>query len=248
MDPDEIAQEIVNGNAQGQEPEVPGDEDEREESRAAEGEAPDDGEEGAEGPDSDVAEPARRPSRADARIQSLVRAREEDKRNFQRELDEVRQRLNQPQQRQESPEEESARMALMSPDERTDYRLNKADRQHREQMQAFAFQTAETADQSSFRTEIRANPALQRYEAEVEEVLAAVRRRGLNLPRMEVLHNVLGRATMAALGKKNGKQAERGARNISRQTTTPVNGRGDVQTQRRRGATSARERLEGVEI
>ena len=115
-------------------------------------------------------------------------------------------------------------------------------------MQALAFQTAETSDQAAFRSEIRSNPALQRYEAEVEEVLAAVRRRGLNLPRMEVLPNVLGRATMAALTKKNGKQVDRAARNISRQTTQPVNGRGDVQTQRRRGATTARERLEGVEI
>jgi hypothetical protein len=247
MDPED---QIIEDQPNGEDPEIEeadGDAPEGEGADAEDGSEDAAEDEGQDGPDAVAEAPRRRPSRYETRIQALTRAREEDRREFERRLSEVQQQVNAPRQRQETPEEREARIALMTPEERTDFRIREIERRHQEDLQRLAFQTAEATDQAAFNATIRANPNLQRYAASVESELAKLRQRGLNLPREQVLDWVIGQQARARMGQ--GSRQQNSAKNrVAKQTVRPVNGGGDVAAQRGKRGQSLRERLEGVEI
>lgn len=249
MLPDEIeslATEIDDGSkaqgseAQGEQPEA---EDEGQEEGGQD-----------EGPDAVVDEPARRPSRENARIRSLVesqkaaaaaQAREAERNDrLERQLEELRGRTNQ---RQESPEEEAARLSLMQPEERSDYKLNKALRQVDEISRRSAFQASEVADKAAFEAKVQMDPLYAKLAPDVEKELATLRAGGQNVPREILFQLAVGRAALAARGKKNG-QKERGAANLRRETTAPLNGKGDQSAARRRTNDTPAKRLVDVQI
>lgn len=246
MDPeDQIIEEQPNGEELEVE-EADGDAPEGEGADAEDGSEDAAEDEGEDGPDGLAAEPRRRPSRYNTRIQALTRAREEDRQRFDRELADLRQQVNAPRQRQETPEEREARIALMTPEERTDFRIREIERRHQEQMQQIAFTTAEATDQAAFSAVVRTDPRLQRYAPNVEAELAKMRQRGLNMPREEILNWIIGKEARSRMGQ--GAKASGAKARVAKQTTRPINGGGDVAAQRGKRGQSLRERLEGIEI
>lgn len=244
MDPEE------NTNGEVQREELPPEQDVVEvegTEEATEDDAPDGEDDGQEpGPDEVVeAAPAPRRSRENDRIRTLVEARDRDRQEHQRQIDELRQQIARP--RQESPEEESARLALMSPEERLDYKLAKAERTNAQQMQVMQFQMADATDKASFDGMARVDPLIGKYRDKVETDLATLRRRGLNVTREEILANVIGREVLAKRGQVS-KAKKAGAETIRRQTTRPANGSTNVSTQRGRTNDTPAKRLEGVLI
>lgn len=203
-----------------------------------------------EGPDAVEDEPARRPSRREARIAALVEAqRSEKERNdrLERQLEELRTSRNQPQARQESPEEENARMALMAPEERSEYRLNKALRQVDAITRQSEFRSQEISDKAAFDAKCSIDPVYKRLAPKVEETLKELRAAGQNVPRQVLYYLELGKAADAARGKANG-QKDKGAANLRRETTAPLNGKGDQAPARRRAGDSPASRLKDVQI
>lgn len=213
----------------------------------------DDGEvvEAGEGADEVAEEPTRqrgrRPSRAEARITALARERDELRERMARLEAQTEERLRQQAspQRQEDPRERAARMALMTPEERTEFRLAEAEQRNARTMQEMQFQHADALDRTTFEMRAAADPIVKKYAAEVEQRLTQLRAQGQNVSRQALLAFIVGEKALAKRGNQN-LQAK-GQRQIARQQARPVNGKGDVAPQRGRNSTPA-QRLEGVPI
>lgn len=217
-----------------------------------EGDGADDGDDDTEAAEAD-AEPAvaaREPSRRERRITALsdrTRTLAEQNAALTRQIDELRRNPPQAQQPQETPEQEQAKLALMSPEERQDYKLDKALGRHERNNQALAFQLMDQSDRVAFEGHAAVNPLARKLGPEVERRLAALRQSGGNATRDVVFTYLLGEKARAQLAKKNPKAGER----VRQQRTEPVRARGDVTPDRRRqdGSVAAMERrLENQQI
>lgn len=193
----------------------------------------------------------RKPSRAQKAIQELRRsAQEANERSarVERELSELR--AERERSRQESPEAEAARLALMSSEDRMEYRLNKATAEHARQLQMMQFATADAADKAAFEAKGAYEPRYRKYAAEVEKLLIEERRAGRSFPRETILKFVLGDRVMKA---NTAPQRDQARERIRRETTPAPKGGSDRQAQRSRsgqGDTLAdlEKRLDGVFI
>lgn len=154
--------------------------------------------------------------------------------------------------KERSAEEEAASLALMTVEERVDYRLEKAERRHQHEIALTRFQAADMADKAAYDSKASANPRYKRYEKEVEGLLASERRAGRDFTRETVLRFVLGGKVLDG-GPVRDKAAARGKENIRRQTARADSGRSD-QAAPRRGDSSGNSlaalerRLNGVTI
>jgi hypothetical protein len=177
-----------------------------------------------------------RPQRETAvvRAQRLAREARAEADNNKRELAELRaeiQRQNQ-QRAQETPEQESARLALMEPEQRADYRLNKAlDNQNR-QMSIMQTRMADAADKSTFAALCTTNKFYAKVASRVETKLAEIRRLGQNVDREALAKYVIGEMVLERGPKAASEQRRAGERNVQRQTVRGGAGRGDAPSDR----------------
>lgn len=203
-----------------------------------------------EGGEEEVAQPRR--SRANDTIRELrSRAQTEKERadRIEREVQDIRaQQQRAQQQPQISQEQEAERLALMTPEERSDYKVNKALEGHRREMAATQFRMEDNADKLAFQAKAAADKVYAKYAQKVEDQRIALLRQGQVIPREELFYWMLGKDALAARTKAGAKQARTGQENIRRQTTQVANGRADTQTNRRQVSDSPRKRLEGVSI
>lgn len=238
-------------NEEGANPEQEGNEgaaeaegDEGQEPGTEEGEGSvDDGEEGEGG--EDAGQPS---SRGQNRFQKLSRtAQEANERaaKVERELADLRAQT-QARAQQEDPAAEAARMALMSPEERTDYRLNQAEQRNQQNINALRFQTQDQIDKAGFDAKAQYDPLVKKHAPEVEKRLTAMRQNGMNAPRDAVLTYVLGEIVRTQGTKKTAEQKGKGQENIRRQETTVTNNKGDTATNRGKAPKSAEDRLSNV--
>lgn len=146
----------------------------------------------------------------------------------------------------ESPEQEQARLALMTPEERIDYKLDKAARLNQQQLQNMHFQTSDQSDKLSYQTKAATDARYAKYADEVEAKLAEARRTGGNPQREVVLKYLLGEKLLASQAKSE-TQKKAAAASIKRQTTSPMNGKGDQPAGSRKTNTLAK-RLENVAL
>jgi hypothetical protein len=146
----------------------------------------------------------------------------------------------------ETPEQENARLALMTPEERIDYKLDKAARNNQQQMQQIHFQTADQTDRLAYQTKAATDTRYAKYADEVEAKLAEARRTGGNPQREVVLKFILGEKLLANQAKSD-SQKKAAAETIKRQKTSPMNGKGDQAAAGRKSNTLAK-RLENVEL
>jgi hypothetical protein len=195
-----------------------------------------------------------RPSRREAtvlRAKEQARTEREAREKSDREVAELKVRLEQlqrSQQGKEDPEEEERKMALMTPRELVDYKLNKALGGFTQQMAMSQFQTADVADKTAFQTLCASDPRARRFAGKVEQILAEHRQRGQNVKREDLLKYVVGEEVFKKPAKTPDKQRQDGQRNIQRHTTKPVNARGDVATNRGKTGKTAADRLANVRI
>lgn len=220
-----------------------GGDDEADDPAELSGDDPDDGEQ-------DVDEPTRKPSRAAQRIQrqqAAVREANERAARLEREVAELRGHV-QARTQTETVEQEQARLALMTPEERSEYRLTKATEQNRRDMANLQMRLEDTADRSAFEAKATIDPVYRRHAAEVEQRLTALRQQGQNIGREHLLRYIVGEKALARAAKDGNRHQRRGKEAIERERVKPGGGRGDVQTRRGKEADTPRKRLEGVII
>lgn len=133
---------------------------------------------------------------------------------------------------QMTQEQEEARLALMSPEERMDYRLQKSERLAQQREANLRREIAIGQDATSFNAKAAVHPLYKRMqpvvEAEFQRLLAA----GTPADRETIMKYKLGERMLADADKRGGKAAAAGKERVERERTGPTNGRGGVQTQR----------------
>ena len=240
-DPETLDEEIIDG----------ADETEANASTESEqGEVGDDGKDASEGDGTDVEEEGQveaKPSRAETRFQRLANeakeAREESAR-VRRELDEFKASQRQ-QAQQETPDQIAQRMALMTPEERLEYKLDQAERRNGQQMANMQFQMQDSGDKSAFHALCASDPTAARYKDRVESKLTELRSQGQNVSREALFTFMFGQDVRAKSGQAKAKQGKDGERRIQRQKVAPGNSRGDA-TANRRGEQSLEDKLANV--
>lgn len=191
-----------------------------------------------------------RPSREEARIEALrtrseqnaVAAAEERVRRemLERQIAETRQR--------EDPAFEAERLALMTPEERADYKLNKALGEMDLRAKREAFRIEDIADRAAFEAKVSSDPLYARFADKVEAQLAELRRQNQNIGRERLFKYLVGEHVLASRGQRNTSDAPRRNQNVDRQRTQSVRGRTDTQVGRRETSDTPAKRLNGVLI
>lgn len=212
-----------------------------------EGEQPDDGEqpdgETEDDADNDVddpddaegdepaagAQPAPRGARQFGALREKTRQQSEEIARLTRERDEALRRPA-PQQQPEDPRIEADRVALMSPEERIQYNVDKALARHRQQSDAVMGQLLDNSDRTAFDALGSTSALARKLGPEVERELAGLRARGQNLPRQVILQQLIGARVMAQQGKKQPAAQQRRRQNTAR----PAASSGDVPPERGR--------------
>ena len=183
-------------------------------------------------------EPPARPSRGDRAIGALRaenrRLAEENARNT-RAIEELRRAPPQPQQPLETPSQRAERLALLSPEERTQVVVDEALQRHSVQQTQLTNQLLDQSDRAAFEARATTNPLFRKLANEVERELATLRSKGQNLDRASIATFLIGKRVVEQQGK--GKPAARQRRQA--QEARPTNGRGDVgpDRQNRRGSS-----------
>lgn len=154
-------------------------------------------------------------------------------------------------QQRESPEQEAARLATMTPEQIIDYKLGKALGQHNKTIQQVTFNAQNTADKASFDSLVNGNPQLKRFAADVErkhgDMVREAARTGAGIPtRDTVLKYMLGERALELAQKAAPQQRARDQR-VQRQQARPGDNRSGVSTTRRR-ETTTEQRLDGVAL
>jgi 6-phosphofructokinase len=99
------------------------------------------------------------------------------------------------------------KLALMDPVERKVFEQSETIRRLEQGQQMTQIQIADSLDQSKFMSLCASNPVAKKHSAEVETVLANMRRSGTNAPRETVLAYVVGQAALkTAASPKTAKQ------------------------------------------
>lgn len=201
-----------------------------------------------------VAEPQSRGEKRFQKLANEVKAEREARAALEKEMQQLRaeraQRENTP--KGESPEEEAMRLSLMTSDERTDYKLAKAKREHDFAINVMRFQSADREDRASYTAKAATDTRYKKYEQEVETLLAEERRVGHNPSREIILDYLIGRNMRLNGGAARDKAKKEGAARIQSQTARADSGRSDRAPARRNESgndlRALEKRLEGIPI
>jgi hypothetical protein len=206
------------------------------------------GEEGSQG---QVRDQPRQVSRGENRFQRLSNENAELRRQQQethRQLEEMRrenQRREAPAQEREPTREE---MALWTPEQRMDYRLERSERNFSRMMQQTQHQAADLADKTAFDAMCQTNPRYRKYAGEVEQRLATLRSQGQTAPRDAILRYVIGEKVLASNGSpQRQRQRQQGAERVRRQQGSAAAPRSDAGTGGRQKLSDAEARAKRLE-
>lgn len=146
----------------------------------------------------------------------------------------------------ETPEQEAARTALMTPEQLIDYKVNKALGNHQRTTQQMVLSASNTADKASFDAMAHDNPVVKKVSAEVERKHAELVAKGQYPTRETVLKYVLGEQALKMATQTRAEGRER-TRRVERERTRPLANRSEVGAQpRRNSGKTAEDRLDGV--
>lgn len=159
--------------------------------------------------------------------------------------EERRQQWQQNQARTEAEERE--RLALMTPDERADYRISQMERRTNETLRQSQLQTNIHLDRNAYEAKAAVNPVYARYRDEVEAKFQEHLARGAPVEREVILKYLLGEKALNGAGKSR-DAARRGRARVERERVPPAGGKGDASSQRGRVGSTAEERLKDVLI
>ncbi len=196
-------------------------------------------------------EVAPRRNRANETIRELrARAQENEERvrTFERELMEIKAE-RQARQQQEDPNREAERLALMTPEERADYKLNNVVNALRREQALTAFKVQDESDKARFDAKAAADKVYAKYADRVEQArLKYMREQNTVIPREELLKHMVGEDVLKNRGRNTAKATQQGRQNIQRQQAPLANGKGNTQANRRGAQDTPAKRLEGVQI
>lgn len=153
----------------------------------------------------------------------------------------------------ETAEQERARLDLMTPEERYDYRIQQTETKHRQEMDGVKFQIWDSSDRSNFRDLCKEDPMVAKVKDKVEAEYQRLRSQGHPVEREIIANQEIAKMVRAQRTTAGTRQRARGAETVRRETARPVQGRSNVAPQRtRRGQEDTpearRRRLEGVTI
>lgn len=146
----------------------------------------------------------------------------------------------------ETPEQEAAKLALMTPEQIIDYKVDKALGRFKQTNERAQVATANAADKASFDTLIMGNQTFRKLAGEVERRHSEMMRAGTYPKREVVLMYLLGERALK-MAQESGKQNTERERRVARQTTRPASPGGDVRVERRGGKTME-QRLENIPL
>lgn len=167
------------------------------------------------------------------RAQAAEQRADQERQEFQRQLNELRTQIGQRQPsaadlaREEA--EEQARIELMTPAQVARYYAEKSERRIAQALQANQFQTQDRIDKQAFDALASGNPLLARVAPRVEQVLASERQQGRNTDRLIVAKFILGDELLSRRAAQLPRQRAGAQRRVAGQTTRPANGAGDGQ-------------------
>ncbi len=197
----------------------------------AEGAAEGDGADAQEGQVDAATE--RRPTRGEARFQTLSKAAKDANERATRaetaarELTERIARLERP--AQTAPQGPTAeQIALMTPDELIDFKLGTATKRFEAQLGQIQWQTYEATDKAAFEALKASHPMARRLADKVETRLAEMRAQGQNVDRVRLAKYLVGEEAWEKGEAAKVKQAAQGQRNIQRQTVRAGAARSDT--------------------
>lgn len=175
-------------------------------------------------------QPARKPSRAQARIEALdreVRESREREAEYRRELEQLRNgqsRVSAAQREQE----ELRRLEQMDPVERAEYIARSGEQRTNQRLDAISRQMADSTDRAEFAQACVANPALAKVKDEVETELTKLRAGNVNMPRGTLAAYLIGRKVLEKAPKARTRAEKRAAANLDRERTRPAAGASDA--------------------
>jgi hypothetical protein len=200
------------------------------------------------------------PPRRSRATSAVLKARETAKSaaekvdRLEQEIQELRTERQQHQARmqEETPDQEAARLSLMSAEERLDYKLAKAQKTQERQINMYRFEAVDKADKAAYEAKGSYDPRFKRYGKEVEDMLAVERRAGRDFSRETVLKFVLGQKVLDNAKNIKTQQAA-GRKKVASQRTQAGDGRSDHAAPRGRAGRGnslddLERRLDGVEI
>lgn len=224
------------GQADGDEGQTEGDAEEGEDDAGQDEGSDEEGD--ASGTASGDVTPPKRRSRANDRIRTAVeRATKAEQKaaDFERRLNEIERQRSQP-----TPAEleaarraEEERLALMTPEQRIDYRFAQQEQRHQQEIHRVRLETRISADKAAFESVKASNPTARKYAAEVEAAVAAEAAKGMLVDRMVAFQFILGKHALERINATSGKQKANGARRVNAQQTRPGRAGGDQQGDRR---------------
>ena len=210
-----------------------------EEAEGADGDEDATDDDAGEGDGSEEAAPvtAKPRSAATIAVQEAKRAAKEAKAEVEalrRERDEAL-RQRQGQQTAEQQRLEQERIALMAPEEKTEYLLGRQRQEFAGAINQLRFEQADNADRTAFEAMCARNPAFDAVRDEVNAEIEKMRRNGGNAPRETVAIYLIGKRALDRSSKGGkAKQAAKGASRVQSQRVAAPGGRSDVKGGERR--------------
>lgn len=169
------------------------------------------------------------------RLERLERDRENERQQWQR------------QQAAVNEAQERDRLALMTPDERTNYLITQDRQQRQTEMQQFRMQTAMQIDKSNYDAKAVNNPVYRRMADQVEAMFQEQLRKGSPTDRETILYHLLGK--QAVNGASSARPRQQARRRVENERVAPSSGKGDMARRSEGGRRStAEERLKDVLI
>jgi hypothetical protein len=186
-----------------------------------------------------------------AAIERRAEAAERRAEAAERTAREAQERYQQRQEPVETPEQEAAKLALMTPYEQLQYSQRKIDKalaNHDQRVQRGVLQASNAADKSSFEAFVSDKPQLKKIAADVEKKHAELMAQGATPSRMDVAKYMLGELALKASQTPEARKANNDRRDrVQRQQARPGTPASDVRGERRRGNT-LEDRLANVQI
>lgn len=202
------------------------------------------------GNEGDEEQPQVARSRSETRIQRLAnetkQARDEAA-ALRRQMAELQQRAQAGNQ-QLTDQQERERLALMTPEERMDYRIDKMQRQTQQQIAHAQFSSMDVADKAAYDAKASIHPTYARYADDVDRRLQELRAQGQNIPREQLLRWIIGDRALTTAPAARKKAQTEGKRRIEAQRVAPSNSKGDQANQRRKQGDTPESRLRDVLI
>ncbi len=207
-------------------------------------EAEDDGQ-----PEVKAGEEGEKQNRGSARIQRLAqeaKAAREDAAAARREAEELK-RQSWQRQEQQSEAQQREMLALMTAEERAEWRVKQMEVKYDRDRQQDRMQTAALMDKTSYDAKATINPVYRQFQDEVESRFHDQVRQGRPVEREIILKVLLGERALAG-AKSSGTVKRQAKQRVDSQRVAAGSGRSDAATERGRAGDTAEKRLKDTYI